>query len=43
MVLIPFPETLLDESINQDLVCAHVHSISLYTNSKDPDVHVLDG
>ena len=27
-VLTPFPKTLLDESINQGLVCAHMHSIA---------------
>ena len=35
------PKTLSDESINQGLVCAHMHFIA--TDSKDPDVHVLDG
>ena len=30
--------TLSDESINRGLVCAHMD-----TDSKDPDVHVLDG
>ena len=34
------PKTLSDESINQGLVCAHMHFIA---ESKDPDVHVLDG
>ena len=34
------PKTLLDGSINRGLVCAHMHFI---TDSKDPDVHVLDG
>ena len=34
------PKTLLDQSINPGLVCAHMHSI---THSKDPDIHVLDG
>ena len=33
------PKTPLDESINRGLVCAHMHR----TDSKDPDVHVLDG
>ena len=32
------PKTLSDESINRDLVCAF-HRM----DSKDPDVHVLDG
>ena len=27
-VLIPFPKTLLDESINRGLVCAHMHSVA---------------
>ena len=27
-VLTPFPKTLLDESINRGLVCAHMHSIA---------------
>ena len=27
-VLTPFPKTLLDDSINQGLVCAHMHSIA---------------
>ena len=27
-VLIPFPQTLSDESINRSLVCAHMHSIA---------------
>ena len=31
-------KNLLDESINQGLVCAHKHSMA----SKDPDIHVLD-
>ena len=39
-VLTPFPQKLSDESINQDLVCAHMHSI---TQTKNPDIHVLDG
>ena len=30
------PKTPSDESINRGLICA-------YMNSKDPDVHVLDG
>ena len=28
-VLTPFPKALLDESINWDQVCAHMHSIAL--------------
>ena len=35
------PQTLLDESINRGLVCAHMHSIT--RTQKDPDIHVLDG
>ena len=35
------PKTLSDESINRALVCAHMHFHR--TDSKDPDVHVLDG
>ena len=27
-VLTPFPKTVLDESINQGLVCAYMHSIA---------------
>ena len=27
-VLTPFPKTLLDESINRVVVCAHMHSIA---------------
>ena len=34
------PQKLSDESVNRGLVCAHMLSIS---DSKDPDVHVLDG
>ena len=40
-VLTPFPPKLLDESINQGLVCAHMHFIA--RTQKDPDVRVLDG
>ena len=40
-VLTLFPKTLLDESINQGLVCAHMHSTT--QTHKDPDIHVLDG
>ena len=35
------PRTLSDESINRGLVCAHMHSIT--RDSKDPNIHVLDG
>ena len=35
------PKTLSDESINGGLVCAHMRFHR--TDSKDPDVHVLDG
>ena len=35
------PKTLLDESINRGLVCAS-HAFHC-ADSKDPDVHVLDG
>ena len=38
-VMIPFPKTLSDEGINRDLVCAYIH----LRDSKDPDIHVLDG
>ena len=34
-------QKLLDESINRDLVCAHMHFI-MWTQ-KDPDIHVLNG
>ena len=34
------PKTLSDESINRGLVCTHAFH---RTDSKDPDVHVLDG
>ena len=32
--------TLLDESINRGLVCTHAFHC---TDSKDPDIYVLDG
>ena len=36
------PKTLSDESIyKRGLVCAHMHFHR--TDSKDPDMHVLDG
>ena len=35
------PKTPSDESINRGLVCAYMHFHR--TDSKDPDVHVLDG
>ena len=40
-VLTPFPQTLSDESTNtRSSLCIHaVHS----TDSKDPDIHVLEG
>ena len=34
------PPKLLDESIDRGLVCAHVFH---RTDSKDSDIHVLDG
>ena len=40
-VLTPFPTTLLDESVKQGLVCAHMHCIA--QTQKIPDIHVLDG
>ena len=35
-------KTPSDESINRGLVCAYMHFFHR-TDSKDPDVHVLDG
>ena len=40
-ILTPFPETLLDESINRGPVCAHLQSIA--KTQKDPGIHVLYG
>ena len=34
------PKTLSDESINRSSLCIHAFHC---TDSKDPDVHVLDG
>ena len=28
-ILAPFPKTLLDENVNQDVVCAHMHYVKL--------------
>ena len=40
----PFPpKTPSDESINRGLVCAYAYMHFHRTDSKDPDVHVLDG
>ena len=36
------PKTPSDESINRGLVCTHMH-FTQNTDSKDPDIHVLDG
>ena len=35
-----FTKILLDESVNRGLVCAHM--LFHCTDSKDPDIHVLD-
>ena len=35
------PQKLSDEIINRGLVCAYIHSIAR-TQSKDPDIHILD-
>ena len=37
------PKTLSDKSINGGLVCAHMHFNFYGSDSKDPDIHVLDG
>ena len=39
-VLTPLPKTLLNESIMRSSLCTHAfHG----TDSKDPEIHVLDG
>ena len=37
------PKTLSEGSINRGLVCVHMHSSFHHTDSKGPEIHVLEG